>query len=103
MPNIRADDRHGARLQGVLNFVGDLLEICSTRYRATVVPYLPAISSQASVHLHGPPPTRRRERVVRSQSNCDGNHENVDLVLPVKRFTKAARAVTLSVAAPALD
>ena len=99
MPNIRADDRHGARLQGVLNFVGDLLEIYSTRYRATVV----AISSQASVHLHGPPPTRRRECVVRSQSNCDGNHENVDLVLPVKRFTKAARAVTLSVAAPALD
>jgi hypothetical protein len=78
MPNIRADDRHGAPLQRVLNFVGDLLEIYSSRYRATV-PYSPAIPSQASVHLHGQPPTRRRKRVVRSQSNCDGHHENVDL------------------------
>jgi hypothetical protein len=51
MPNIRADERHGAPLQRVLNFVGDLLEIYSTRYRATV-PYSPAIPSQASVHPH---------------------------------------------------
>jgi hypothetical protein len=76
MPNIRADERHGAPLQSVLNFVGDLLEIYSTRYRATV-PYSPAIPSQASVHPHGRP--------------------------LVNRFTGAARAVTLSVAAPALD
>jgi hypothetical protein len=41
MHNIRADDRHGAPLQRVLNFVGDLLEIFSTRYRATA-PYSPA-------------------------------------------------------------
>jgi len=70
MPNIRADERHGAPLQRVLNFVGDLLEIYSTRYRATV-PYSPAIPSQASVHPHGRP--------------------------LVNRFTGAARAVTLSV------
>jgi hypothetical protein len=102
MPTIRADDQHGVPLQRVLNFVGDLLEIYSTRYRATV-PYSPAIPSQSSVHLHGRPPTRRRKRVVRRQSNCDGHHENVDWVLPVNRFTGVTRAVTLNVAAPALD
>src|SRR5262245_34809736 len=43
MLNTGAYDRHGVSLQRVLNFVGDLLEIYSTRYRATVVPYSPAI------------------------------------------------------------